>query len=103
MKPDVDLVVAFFVSVGFALLFILILKISGQLMSVRKKLLNAELQNMVLARENDSLRRQVEKDRNEDRAKRGDYGTVYEGSYKEVYQSKKTGQWFASRIVTVDP
>lgn len=85
------------------MLLILMLKILGQLSSVRKKLLNAELQNMVLARDNDSLRRQIEKDRNEDRAKRGDYGTVYAGSYTKRVQSKKTGQWVKTRVVEVEP
>lgn len=81
------------------MLLILILKLLGQLMSVRKKLLNTELLNMALTRDNDSLRRQIEKDRNEDRASRGDYGTVYEGSYKEIRQNQKTGRWYAVREV----
>jgi hypothetical protein len=101
MEPD--LVLTFVVTLGFILLLILILRLLGSLVSARRKLLASICRNAQLENENQSLRRQVEEDRNLDRAKRGDYGTVYEGSYKEIYQSKKTGQWFASREVTVDP
>lgn len=101
MEPD--LIPAFMMALGFAGMAILALKLLGSTATLRRKLMAAELHAVQLENENRTLRYQIEKDRNMDRASRGDYGTVYEGSYKEIYQSKKTGQWFASRVVTVDP
>jgi hypothetical protein len=101
MNPE--LIPALMMALGFAGMAILALKCMGQLVTVRKKLLNAETLNRALTQDNDSLRRQIEKDRNVDRASRGDYGTVYNASYKEIRQSKKTGQWYAVREVEVNP
>lgn len=66
---------------------------------LRKKLQNVESLNRGLTQDNDSLRRQIERDRNEDRARRDDYGHVYDASYKEVQQDKRTGRWHTVREV----
>lgn len=101
MNPE--LIPLFLMCLGFIGVAILALKYMGATVSLRRKLQNVESLNRVLTFDNDTLRRQIERDRNEDRARRDEYGTVYEGSYKEVYQSKKTGEWYATRIVEVNP
>ncbi len=78
-------------------------RMHGQLSKVRKRMVNAESRAVLLEIENQTLRQQVESERNVDRAKRGDYGHVYNGSYKEVRQSQKTGRWYAVREVEVNP
>lgn len=101
MNPE--LIPVLLMAVGFAGVAILALKYMGTTTSLRRKLRNVENLNRVLTFDNDTLRRQIERDRNEDRARRDDYGHVYNGSYKEVRQSQKTGQWYAVREVAVNP
>lgn len=101
MNPE--LIPMFLMCLGFIGMAVLALKCMGTNTTLRRKLQNVENLNRVLTFDNDTLRRQIERDRNEDRARRDDYGTVYNASYKELRQSKKTGQWYAVREVEVNP
>ena len=97
MNPERVVTIA--VVVGFGLMAALLFRTLGTFAPTRRKLMEADLQNHKLAHENQTLRQQIEKDRNEDRARRGDYAHVYDASYREVRQCKKTGQWTTVREV----
>lgn len=101
MNPE--LIPMFLMCLGFIGMAVLALKCMGTITTLRRKLQNVENLNRVLTFDNDTLRRQIERDRNEDRAKRDDYGHVYNASYREMHQCKKTGQWYAVREVEVNP
>lgn len=101
MNPDLCVMLA--VAVVAAVLLISILCLVCLLTSVRRKLWHTELNNCAWKNENQILRRQIEEDRIADRARRGDHGKVYEGSYRELRKCRKTGRWSTVREVEVNP
>lgn len=101
MNPE--LIPMFLMCLAFIAMAVLVLRYIGTTAMLRRKLRNVENLNRALTFDNDTLRRQIERDRNADRVRRDDYGAVYNASYRELRQSKNTGQWYAVREVEVNP